>query len=68
MTEVIIEVNALIREIEKMKSPHYEVFNMTEGKENPDVLAQESSRLVGALSAYDTVIAFLREKQGCDDG
>ena len=61
-----VNIEKLIHEIEGMKRVTYEYFNMSEGLENPDVLAQVTSKAFGVQAAYDCVIKHLRELQGCD--
>mgnify|MGYP006988411310 CR=1 FL=1 len=66
MKTVAVDVETLIHEIEEMKRVSYESLSMADGLENPDVLAQTTSRLLGEQAAFDCVIRYLRELQGCD--
>ena len=67
MENKTVNIEKLIHEIEEMKRINYECFHMTEGLEDPDVLMQASSRLMGTQMAYDDIIFYLRNLQGCDE-
>ena len=62
-----IEIEYLIREIEKMKRCDYECFQIDEVYGDPVILAQVTNRSLGVQAAYDNVVHWLRTLQGCDD-
>lgn len=66
MNPVIIEAEALIHKIQDLKLKAYEAFSYADGLEDPDVLAQVTSKVLGAQAAYDDIIFYLMGLQGCD--
>ena len=61
-----VDIETLIHTIEKMKKGYYEGFRLVEGLENPDVLAQTTSSVMGAQLAFDDIIAYLRRLHDID--
>ena len=66
MGKNMVEIEYLIREIEKRKRSGYEYFYMADGLDDPSVLAQLTQRLVGEQAGYDQIIYMLRNLQGSD--
>ena len=66
MENMMVEIEYLIREIEKYKRIGYECFHANEGLDDPSVLAQLAQRLLGEQAGYDQIIHMLRNLQGCD--
>ena len=62
----MMETEKLIRRIEEMKLYTYTDFSISEGLDDPSVIAQYAQRMLGMQFAYDNVIRILREAQGCD--
>ena len=67
MEKTMVEIEYLIREIEKCKRTEYEYFYMAEGLGDPSVLAQLTQRLLGTQAGYDQIIRMLRNLQGYDE-